>query len=114
MDDGSWTEAKVSALHRQVRDELVSVFDHDEAVSHSLLTKWLAVNPRFSADAISHEGPFNMALRIHYTVVEGGDPTGTEFIEWRKRYHRLWERRSEPQLSPAQEALLRERGWDGS
>jgi len=114
MDDEDWTEGEVSALHQQIRDELGTVFGHDNAAAGSLLTAWLAHNPSFSADAISHEGPFNMALRIHYTVVEGGDPAGIEFVEWRKRYHPHWERKFKPQLTQAQEALLRERGWSGN
>ena len=96
MDQGDWTEAEVKALHQKIRDELRSLFDHDEIKAKALVIEWLAHNPCFSPDAISHEGPFNVALRVHYTLVEGGDPTSATFIEWRKRFHHVWEEGCEP------------------
>lgn len=114
MSDDVWTDAEVRALHQQIRGELQSIFGHDETIAHSLLTDWLSSNSRFSADDISHQGPFNMALRIHYALVEGGDPADVEFTEWHKQYHVVWDDRYKPTLTSEQEALLRERGWNGS
>lgn len=113
MNDDDWTEAEVGALHQQIRDELGYLFAHDEVASRALLADWLACNPGISPDTISHEGPFNVALRIHYALVEGGDPASHQFIEWRKQFHDLWIERSRPKLTPAQESLLRQRGWHG-
>ena len=114
MDDGDWVEAEISLLHQPVWNDLGNIFGHDEAAARSLLTDWLASNPHISVDTISHLGPFHTALQVHYAVVEDGDPTGMEFVEWRKRYYHLLGGRSKLQPTPAQEARLRQLGWSGS
>ena len=59
-----------------------------------------------------HEDPFNMALGIHYEMVEGGEWRSPAFLEWRKTYSAIWEKRREPRLTPLQRSILRSRGVD--
>jgi hypothetical protein len=77
------------------------------------LSAWLAKYPEASPDVLSHQGPFHMALRVQYELVERGDVSSPKFIDWRNAFNPLWESRRRTVLKPAQEALLRSRGWTG-
>lgn len=108
-------------LLQDIEAELQSLFGHDGERAKSLLAEWHALFPSWTVDHSWHEGPFNMALLIHYSLVvdrdprreDFGDPRRADFVQWRKQYHPIWEARlRNPELSPAQKAILRSRGVD--
>lgn len=108
----SWSDEDISRLHRAVCEELAGLFGHAPARSEALLSDWLGRFPEWTPDAISHDGAFNLAQRIHFALVLDGDPQGPPFLEWRKQFNQVWESRREPQLSEQQKAILRSRGLD--
>lgn len=112
MDDDFWSIEDVAHLHQQVRGELQRLFQYYEGTSSALFRDWLHQNPQFSPDIISHQGPFDVALRVHYTFAEHGDHTSMAYIDWRRSFNAIWE--DGRKLTPLQESILRSRGWDGS
>lgn len=112
MNDDDWTDEDIAQLHWKVCEELQSLFLHEPGASKALLDEWLTANPQISSDTISHFGPFNAALQIHYELVERGDVHSAEYINWRKNIDEVWEVRRKPNLTPEQEAMLRVRGWN--
>lgn len=109
-DDFFWSDKDISRLHGRVCAELQSVFHHDERTSEKLLADWLDKRPQWTPDNISHDGPFDVALRIQYDLVEGLDSTSLAYLEWRQRFKDILDERRNPKLTPMQEAILRERG----
>ena len=80
-------------LYEKIREELSLVFEHDAEKSHDLLEIYNSNNPLLDEDFYWHQGPFNVALRVHYELVLGGDAAAIEFIEWRKQFNSVWEAR---------------------
>jgi hypothetical protein len=107
-----WSEEDVQRLYEGVRKELRDLFGHERERSETLFSEWLVKFPHWTPDLISHEGPFNMAQRIQYGLVLCQDPNGSDFLEWRKQFHKVWEARRHPKLTEWEKLVLRSRGVD--
>ncbi len=110
--DEFWSDEMVLGLHKSVKDELAVLFGYDAMKCSDLLAAWLAQNPHWTPDVISHNGAFDTAQRIHYRLALGRDPDQSEFLEWRKQFHPVWEARLKPELTEMQKSILRSRGVD--
>ena len=109
-DDFSWSDEDILRLHGQVCAELQSIFRHDQQTAEKMLAVWFDKRPQWSPDNISHDGPFDVALRIQYDLVEEKDSTSPAYLDWRQLFNGILEERDKPKLTPMQEAILRERG----
>ncbi len=58
-----------------------------------MLAYFYTNHPECDEDFYFHQGPFNMALRIHYAQVVGGDVSSVDFVNWRKIYNSIWKER---------------------
>jgi len=83
----------VNRLYGDIRAELVSIFSHSPAYASDLLANFYTKHPESDEDFYFHQGPFNMALRIHYDQVLGGDSSSSDFVSWRKNYDSIWNER---------------------
>ena len=112
LDDPVWIAEWTRREHLSVKRQLGSIFGHEAAQSETLLDRWLERYPQWNVEAISHNGAFDTALRIHYWGILGRDPTKLEYLDWRQQFHELAKRRPDPELTPLQREILRSRGLD--
>jgi hypothetical protein len=84
----------VNKLYDDIRSELMAIFSYSSARASEILADFYTTHPECGEDFYFHQGPFNMALRIHYGQVLGGDVSSADFINWRKNFHSIWNDRA--------------------
>ncbi|WP_144034317.1 hypothetical protein [Sphingomonas sp. IBVSS2] len=83
----------VNRLYDDIREELVGIFSHSPARASEILASFYTKHPECDEDFYFHQGPFNMALRVHYEQVLGGEASSADFVAWRKNYDSIWNER---------------------
>lgn len=87
------TDEYVNKLYDDIRSELMGIFSYSPARASEVFADFYTKHPECDEDFYFHQGPFNMALRIHYELALGRDVSSVDFIKWRKSYHALWNER---------------------
>jgi hypothetical protein len=80
----------INKLYDDIRAELTIIFAHSPERAADILANFYNEHPSLDEDFYSHQGPFNMALRIHYDQILKGDVASLAYINWRKNYHHIW------------------------